>query len=1485
MEAASKVATSSQGRLRQQLLNSEQDISNLDELNYMPNYQQPRQSYQTPVMGNGSMAGGMAAPAGGQVSAHASMTGSGSIQSFQQQQYMQYQHQIQQQQQQMHQQQMPQQIPQHQQREQYLSNGFDIPMAAPKNNVNSSRKGSLTSQSAVNRLFRRNKQGAATGPMDFNDNEGADIGDLSAGNVSFEDIRHMRDNGPYGMSAIGKPSDSAPIIPTLGAGNNQMGRSAQYNNIQYRKQMNHQKKLAYLQGARANSMATLYNPMQGQQQPHTYLMQAGNNGRMMSLGGSQPQQGPPRAMSLSANAMLQGGPRAMSMNRPPPQHQQFMPNMNQYPVNQMNGMNGSRQQIPIRNGQLPIGVANGPRANSLQQGNGQFQGPGPGPGPYQQQNYQQQYARTGSLQNGPVPMNKNVPPNFNNNMKTISNNGGNSQITPSSSQTFPPVQQQYQNNNIQIPYSNVHPQDHVSSDSLMNVVEEEEEPRTLAPPKSTQSTPVINNYVDKSETVAPPKNNIRKSMDLRAAMEQTAANMDEDDDEDVVYRFDNDEESALSRLPTLNKSNSMRLRKLDLFDNATTEGTPLRTVTNDVKSKVSPSFNITKKGDIGNAVDELENRESMLFNEEELEYDKGRRLSHRNKLETLGASAAKDNNSNTTTITKDVFVTAPDFNSPQKNFNLISQGKESTESLDDQSTKNQDNDEDIKIRGSPVLNAVKNPVDEDLNNVADSDTTSILSNSRTNSLGSRHLQKHSSIQNLVANTAFSKFRSSSISSENGLPANVRSGSLTSHGSANGTFMSPSVRSASKFRSESPLPPIPNEEAAEDDGFDADFVNNSDILIQAGDASKIKNKTTSTSETPYDVPAVAERENATASENQAVPELENETPSKKPGRRAPPSSMLLPVEINEEKKSKDQPQVSLQKFNSMLLPLDLDNDRNSPISLRGDPLSDAPGTSSSKFSSSEKTTFDSSKDNINMSETLSVYNSSDLNDTMSLKEEKNVLGSISGSVVASSARESNAALSSSASTTSDVTKTPILEESETFGSESRKTTPRSFSLKSRNIMNSLKRLPGRRASQSTLNADEEIKDASSPNTSKTRNRFSSGSFSSSKKEGQSLPPKPFKFTKEELAIMNCNNELLNELELVTTELASAVQRELSLENRLRGGSSPIASKSTHLTSPNANDSDVGSISQYQQQIAVLQDKVNKERRLRFISEEHALLMENGITPSPIKLNYEKTEIYRQLLLKNDEINQLQDRLEEYERKYEHIDGNQSVYGDGDESIVKHDSSSPITKNNNTNSNSMLESYNELLRENTDLKFKIIPELEKKLQQEQSKPAKEHGNNGQRLKRNSHLDISGMSKQLSLSNVSNELRAVDDEEDFYDEEYEFNQGQLEIQKLKNQREELREMISKLTSAQSYESKLSHEKIKALEAKLMDANMINEMLSKRIGGNNGNVALDEDNDRLYKERPMNNTSASNLILHSKGARLQGFNVVASTNTLFDT
>ena len=120
--------------------------------------------------------------------------------------------------------------------------------------------------------------------------------------------------------------------------------------------------------------------------------------------------------------------------------------------------------------------------------------------------------------------------------------------------------------------------------------------------------------------------------------------------------------------------------------------------------------------------------------------------------------------------------------------------------------------------------------------------------------------------------------------------------------------------------------------------------------------------------------------------------------------------------------------------------------------------------------------------------------------------------------------------------------------------------------------------------------------------------------------------PLTFTKEEMSIMNCNNDLLNELELVTTELASSIKRELALESKLRN------SPQQQQNSPKLDEELKSEITEKSRVIADLQEKLSKERRLRFISEEHALLGEHGQAPSALKLNYEKTELYKQLLIK-------------------------------------------------------------------------------------------------------------------------------------------------------------------------------------------------------------------------------------------------------------
>ena len=118
-----------------------------------------------------------------------------------------------------------------------------------------------------------------------------------------------------------------------------------------------------------------------------------------------------------------------------------------------------------------------------------------------------------------------------------------------------------------------------------------------------------------------------------------------------------------------------------------------------------------------------------------------------------------------------------------------------------------------------------------------------------------------------------------------------------------------------------------------------------------------------------------------------------------------------------------------------------------------------------------------------------------------------------------------------------------------------------------------------------------------------------------------------------------------------------------------------------------------------------------------------------------------------MIKNDLVNQLEDKLAEYEKRH----GKRSF-------------SEP------ENDLDLMEKYNELLKENADLKSIIIPNLEKKLAE------KERGQ-------------------------------------VYDE------SRLEIQALTTQRDELREVVNKLTSHNNNELKLAQEKIKQLEFKLQD------------------------------------------------------------------
>lgn len=279
----------------------------------------------------------------------------------------------------------------------------------------------------------------------------------------------------------------------------------------------------------------------------------------------------------------------------------------------------------------------------------------------------------------------------------------------------------------------------------------------------------------------------------------------------------------------------------------------------------------------------------------------------------------------------------------------------------------------------------------------------------------------------------------------------------------------------------------------------------------------------------------------------------------------------------------------------------------------------------------------------------------------------------------------------------------------------------------------------------------------------------------------------KFTKEELGIMQENGALLNELELVSTELASSIRREVALEYRLQGRESGQA------------ESDLlHELTQKLKHISDLQEKLNKERRLRFISEEHALFLENGVSPSPLKLNYEKTELYKQLLIKNDMVNQLQDKLAEYQDKDEYL--------------------------------LLYEKYHDLVKEHTELKYNVVPELERRAK-------------GVRVPADRGLVLAS------------------GEEDDYSQA-------LEIARLQSQREDLREVIGKMQQQHKIELNHAHDKIRKLEAKLRDIALINEKLTSRMESN----SADGSNNSLVQNLPL------------PGGKLQGLSIVSPKKTIFD-
>lgn len=106
--------------------------------------------------------------------------------------------------------------------------------------------------------------------------------------------------------------------------------------------------------------------------------------------------------------------------------------------------------------------------------------------------------------------------------------------------------------------------------------------------------------------------------------------------------------------------------------------------------------------------------------------------------------------------------------------------------------------------------------------------------------------------------------------------------------------------------------------------------------------------------------------------------------------------------------------------------------------------------------------------------------------------------------------------------------------------------------------------------------------------------------------------------EQLNLITENKELMNELTLVSTELAESIKRETELEERIR-------LYETNNSAPTFDDSSSVSFSDFEKELRKKSSKIvqliqqlNDERLKRFIAEEQLLLQENGTKPSSIEL---------------------------------------------------------------------------------------------------------------------------------------------------------------------------------------------------------------------------------------------------------------------------
>lgn len=1243
----------------------------------------------------------------------------------------------------------------------------------------SSRKASMSSMS-MQRLFRRKGGG------NFDDDKGADIGDVAGRTFSFNDITHLRGTGGRYNTSFSS-MDTAPIIPVLGPAGD--GNVKKMSNVEYRKYMNHQKKLDLASSARALSLAGGGNPMDN---VHTMsLTSLVPSNRAMSLNsnillnGNQARRPMPgQSQRHSQGHMGQGGPGPGPQGMPPGQYMGQMgpngprtasmrsPPMGQYQGNYPNYPNpnypGNQGNFPPQNfhpgnpgfpqnqypqNQYPQNPQNfngnpqfrGPRANSLSNSN-MGMGPGPqGPGAMGP-------GAMGAMGPGAMgPQGMMGPMNPRAQSLTGSGQAPRRMLKP------PTQQFAYQGG----PFAHGYESGPQSSESVMNILEEEEErdvalldpaqPQSASAGSNISPSPAAPAATDVSPSILPapkmpsarmasPASSGSASPILGASANTTlpmsaSANTSlplspEDDDDAHVFKFDGESSPQLSRKSTVKRSNLKRVRKLDLFK---------RKAPSSPEPLYESEDHMSDPGVIG---DRLSKKLIVELNDED---SQRHRQEQADKFRAIGASALSE---------KDVFVTAPEFRSPAKKPQ-VRLSKELPAPPPEEIMESPPTEEYLESsrKGSDVGFAANTPDFNDNASIAGLTFTkdSVYSGDSQSMPRKRPIK----LRSLTANTAFSNFRSPSMSSQQTFALDLKP--------EVGTLR---TVSCSDQESTSSLPDGKIERLIIPEYSEPPSLNYSEAATPDGGPSF---------EPSYDV-----------------------STSSFGGGNHYSSEVKLPEEISESRKDTEERSTKhsessqssvytsdTPKRSDLIGTLESSSsEHHSPVYSPGKTTTELQGEETAEIETPiefqttpavEETeregAVEETKPDFGVEETKREFT-----------EEKEPVGEIfdadhstfdeqSTMIAAATAQKRTSELSRSNSEmklhgllpssgltqVQDAAVPPVAEDSDR---RDRRRSTASISSKSKNFMKRLSRTGSKKEVEDGLQARHRVP---------------------SVKSLHEHAKQPLKFSKEELAIMTCNNDLQNELHLVTSELAMSIKRELALESQLRQknrGERPFSS---------ATEAELVEKSR----LAVeLQEKLNNERRLRFISEEHAILAEHGQSPSALKLDYEKNEIYKQLLAKNDMVNQLQSRLEEMS----------------------------FTRNSDHDED-LLHKYNELLKENSELKAQLE-------QNQRAQP---------------YTDYS-------------DAQVTDAHED----------AQAEIVSLRTQRDELREMISKLTAAKDVELRVANDRVRSLGSKLEKASHINDMLTKRLDK--------PEDDHVQQFGP------------SQGGRLQGLAVVSSTKRFFD-